>query len=192
MDKASFISIVSSAVIASLPCSGALCVSSVYAEEEGEILYTYDDAGRVVSTTYPDGTVVTYVYDANGNLVETKTQTKAEETQDSSQEEQVSSGENEAEIVIYNSDSQSPVSIATTYNQTVPATDEDEAETNSQDQKKDEATTEGNEDSDTEEHKDIGKWIAVAILGGVGLATGVAVGATLVAPNMKKDGAFFK
>lgn len=35
--------------------------------------YEYDDLGRVTKAVYEDGSSVTYVYDANGNMVETVT-----------------------------------------------------------------------------------------------------------------------
>ncbi len=35
--------------------------------------YEYDDLGRVTQAVYEDGSSVTYVYDANGNIVETVT-----------------------------------------------------------------------------------------------------------------------
>lgn len=37
--------------------------------------YEYDELGRVTQVTNEDGSRVTYVYDANGNLVEIKTET---------------------------------------------------------------------------------------------------------------------
>lgn len=33
------------------------------------INYSYDSLGRVESAVYPDGTKITYTYDANGNLL---------------------------------------------------------------------------------------------------------------------------
>lgn len=36
--------------------------------DKTEIEYQYDALGRVIKTVYPDGTVLTYTYDANGNL----------------------------------------------------------------------------------------------------------------------------
>ena len=32
------------------------------------VTYTYDDAGRLTSVTYPNGASITYTYDAAGNL----------------------------------------------------------------------------------------------------------------------------
>src|SRR5437764_716232 len=32
------------------------------------VTYTYDDAGRLTSAAYPNGTVIAYTYDAAGNL----------------------------------------------------------------------------------------------------------------------------
>jgi YD repeat-containing protein len=32
------------------------------------VTYTYDDAGRLSSATYPNGAAITYTYDAAGNL----------------------------------------------------------------------------------------------------------------------------
>lgn len=33
------------------------------------ITYKYDDAGRLVSVAYPNGSTIAYVYDNNGNLL---------------------------------------------------------------------------------------------------------------------------
>lgn len=44
-----------------------------YAEavSDEEIEYEYDDLNRVVKATYPDGTVILYEYDKNGNMLHT-------------------------------------------------------------------------------------------------------------------------
>mgnify|MGYP002622970312 CR=1 FL=1 len=45
--------------------------SALLMEEEDSIRYEYDDANRVIRAIYPDGTVVVYEYDKNGNLLKT-------------------------------------------------------------------------------------------------------------------------
>ncbi len=46
------------------------CVLSLLAQSvPSAISYTYDPAGRLASATYPNGKVLSYVYDANGNLL---------------------------------------------------------------------------------------------------------------------------
>lgn len=41
--------------------------------------YEYDDLGRVTKAVYEDGSSVTYIYDANGNILETVTVSEKEE-----------------------------------------------------------------------------------------------------------------
>ena len=41
--------------------------------------YEYDELGRVTQVTNEDGSCVTYIYDANGNIVEIKTETASDE-----------------------------------------------------------------------------------------------------------------
>lgn len=36
--------------------------------EKGDLIYDYDVLGRLIRVTYPDGSTVTYEYDANGNI----------------------------------------------------------------------------------------------------------------------------
>ncbi|MBP3422010.1 MAG: RHS repeat protein [Lachnospiraceae bacterium] len=43
--------------------------------------YEYDELGRVTQATNEDGSLVTYVYDANGNLVEIKTEVGEAQTE---------------------------------------------------------------------------------------------------------------
>lgn len=45
---------------------------SVAAEESDGVEYEYDELNRIIRAVYPDGTVVTYQYDANGNITDTK------------------------------------------------------------------------------------------------------------------------
>lgn len=45
---------------------------SVVAEESDGVEYEYDELNRIIRAVYPDGTVVTYQYDANGNITDTK------------------------------------------------------------------------------------------------------------------------
>lgn len=47
-----------------VPCLGQ------EASENESIIYEYDELNRVVKATYPDGTVVTFEYDKNGNVSE--------------------------------------------------------------------------------------------------------------------------
>lgn len=52
-----------------------------------EIEYEYDELNRVTKVIYPDGTVVTYQYDKNGNLIETIVSTTEETSAASTREE---------------------------------------------------------------------------------------------------------
>lgn len=36
--------------------------------DKGDLIYDYDVLGRLIQVTYPDGSTVTYEYDANGNI----------------------------------------------------------------------------------------------------------------------------
>ncbi len=49
--------------------------------------YEYDELGRVTQATNEDGSLVTYVYDANGNLVEIKTEVGEKQTEMSGSDE---------------------------------------------------------------------------------------------------------
>lgn len=46
-----------------------------------EAAYSYDALGRVSKVAYPDGMVILYTYDANGNLLEVKKTTSEKEEQ---------------------------------------------------------------------------------------------------------------
>lgn len=51
------------------------------------IQYEYDSLGRVVKTMYPDGTIITYKYDSNGNLLYNTVLESTENTESGSTEE---------------------------------------------------------------------------------------------------------
>ena len=55
--------------------------------------YEYDELGRVTQVTNEDGSRVTYVYDANGNLVEIKTETAIGKTSDANRPSEEATGE---------------------------------------------------------------------------------------------------
>lgn len=63
--------------------SGSMCGAVTAAEqtEKAEVQYSYDSLGRVVRAVYPDGKIIIYSYDANGNLLEAKKTTPEEEKQ---------------------------------------------------------------------------------------------------------------
>lgn len=42
-------------------------ISSADTASAGTISYSYDTLGRLVQVTYPNGAVIQYIYDANGN-----------------------------------------------------------------------------------------------------------------------------
>lgn len=81
-------------VAAVMVCISLLCGLmgniTVAAEQAGktEIEYQYDALGRVIKTVYPDGTVLTYTYDANGNLSEVEKTTEEGKKQESSKTEE--------------------------------------------------------------------------------------------------------
>ena len=57
--------------------------------------YEYDDLGRLTKIVYDDGTVVTYVYDSNGNILEVTVTPPEEKTgEESSTEDKGESGGN--------------------------------------------------------------------------------------------------
>ncbi len=182
MYKKKMIGFITFVITVALLCHGLLKVP-VYAEEE--ILYVYDDAGRVVSATYPNGTVVIYHYDSNGNLIETE---KVAGSRYKSEESREVSTEDDALVDVESPASQSPTSVDVTGNDLVKkqtsSVSEDTTESETDRQKKDEdidaddATTEEKEDTDEDDHKGIGKWIALAAIGGTAVA---AVGVVVVA-----------
>lgn len=53
-------------LLASLIVALVLCPAADLGAES----YTYDQAGRLIQVVYDDGSVITYTYDANGNLLE--------------------------------------------------------------------------------------------------------------------------
>lgn len=55
--------------------------------------YEYDELGRVTQATNEDGSLVTYVYDANGNLVEIKTETAIGKTSGADRPSEEATGE---------------------------------------------------------------------------------------------------
>lgn len=62
--------------------SGGMGAAAKAAEQskKAEVGYEYDQLGRVSKVTYPDGKLIIYIYDANGNLQEVqKTTTELEE-----------------------------------------------------------------------------------------------------------------
>lgn len=59
-------------------------MSAVHAEQN--VKYTYDSLGRVILAKYPDGTVIEYEYDRNGNLRYSGTQRKSESAKPDSTE----------------------------------------------------------------------------------------------------------
>lgn len=52
-------------------------LNQVYAQNSS-VRYSYDSLGRVSSATYPDGTVIIYEYDKNGNLLSCEEKTTSE------------------------------------------------------------------------------------------------------------------
>lgn len=62
----------------------ALALSLAMTVPADTVNYTYDDAGRLTSVTYPSGAVITYTYDPAGNLtsrtVATPSSTSAKQT----------------------------------------------------------------------------------------------------------------
>ena len=58
--------------------NGILSNGIITVHAQQSVQYTYDSLGRVVSATYPDGTIVHYDYDRNGNLNSSTIQKKAE------------------------------------------------------------------------------------------------------------------
>lgn len=58
--------------------NGILSNGIITVHAQQSVQYTYDSLGRVVSATYPDGTVVHYDYDRNGNLRSGTIQKKSE------------------------------------------------------------------------------------------------------------------
>ncbi len=170
-------------VAVALPFCG-LSNASVYADEE--ISYVYDNDGRVVSTTYPDGTVVIYHYDSNGNLIETET---AAGSRYNSEESREVSTEDNVLVDVESPASPSPTSVDVIGDdpgkKQTTSVSEDSAESESDHQEvgektvADGATTEEQDDIDEESHKGIGKWIALAALGGTAVVAvaGVSVAA---------------
>ena len=190
MYKNLLIGLISFAVAVVLPFCGLLNVP-VYAEEE--ILYVYDDAGRVVSATYPDGTVVTYHYDSNGNLVETETTAGYHDNHEETQEVLT---EDDTVIVAESSISPNPTSDVEIGNvptkKQTTSVPEDTTGSESNHQKKDEdavvddSTTEEQDDIDEESHKGIGKWIALAALGGTAVVAAVGVSVAAIRTKTHK------
>ncbi len=171
-------------VAVALPFCG-LSNASVYAEEE--ISYVYDNDGRVVSATYPDGTVVTYHYDSNGNLIETET---AAGSRYNSEESREVSTEDDALVDVESPASPSPTSVDVTGNDPVKkqttsvSVDSTESESDHQEVGEktvaDESTTEEQDDADKEDHKGIGKWIALVALGGTAVVAAAGVSIAVV------------
>lgn len=56
-----------------LICCGAITgfTDRRMSEEEAGVEYEYDELNRVIKETYPNGTIIIYRYDKNGNLLET-------------------------------------------------------------------------------------------------------------------------
>jgi YD repeat-containing protein len=58
-----------------------LCVSGALFADA--VTYTYDDAGRLVSASYPNGAAIAYTYDAAGNLTARTVTAAADSSADS-------------------------------------------------------------------------------------------------------------
>ncbi len=55
--------------LAALAIGAALAITAP--AHAGTTTYKYDTLGRVIEVDYPDGSVVTYAYDKNGNRITT-------------------------------------------------------------------------------------------------------------------------
>ena len=67
-----------------------LCL--VYAKNQN-VTYVYDSLGRVSTVRYPDGTEIQYEYDANGNLLSSKTTMGTGKADNSEQDSSDNNGE---------------------------------------------------------------------------------------------------
>ena len=61
-------------ILASVAATCCLCLSALTSAQAAQgVSYSYDGQGRLITATYPNGTVISYSYDTAGNITQTQT-----------------------------------------------------------------------------------------------------------------------